>query len=66
MVDKERVSKHPEAYWVQPADGVRLIRRDLSHAELKAARQRIKKGESLDTVAYDFAAKIAAKINQVD
>jgi hypothetical protein len=64
MVDKVRSQKHPESYWVQPADGVRLIRRDLSQAELKTARQRIKDGESIDSVVDDFAAQITAKVTK--
>ena len=61
MVDKVRSQKQSEEYLVQPADGVRFIRHDLSQAELKEARQRIRDGESIDSVVDDFAAKIAAK-----
>jgi len=58
MPDKQRTAKEEAEYFTQPADGVKLVRRDLSQAELRAARQRIKDGESLDSVVNDFAAKI--------
>ena len=51
---KVRSKKETEEYWTQPADGVVFVRHDLSEAELKTARKRIRDGESVDSVVYDF------------
>jgi hypothetical protein len=61
MADKERPVKEAEKYWVQPASGVKFIRKDLSKKQLKMAVKRVRNGESLEMVAAEFTARIAQR-----
>ena len=54
MPKKVRPAKQAEKYWVQPSDGVKFVRRDLTQAQVKEAQARVKAGESLDDVVDSF------------
>jgi uncharacterized protein YvpB len=59
MADEERPVKDAEKYWVQPASGVKFIHKEpLSGKQLETAMKRVRKGEPVEIVAADFAARI--------
>tara|TARA_B100000949_G_scaffold4534_1_gene3920 strand:+ start:133 stop:327 length:195 start_codon:yes stop_codon:yes gene_type:complete len=61
MPKKVRSVKQAEKYWVQPSDGVKIVRRDLSQAQVKEAKARVKAGESLDDVVKYYYDLITSK-----
>jgi hypothetical protein len=62
MPKKVRSDKQAEKYWVQPSEGVKFVRRDLSQAQVKEAQARVKAGESLDDVVDSFYDLITGKV----
>jgi hypothetical protein len=57
-VQSHRPIDKAKEYFSQPINDVVFIRHDLSEAELKIARKRVRDGESLDAVADDFYKQI--------
>ena len=47
---------------MQPSEGVKFVRRDLSQAQVKEAQARVKAGESLDDVVDSFYDLITGKV----
>tara|TARA_R110000751_G_scaffold67156_8_gene137061 strand:+ start:247 stop:435 length:189 start_codon:yes stop_codon:yes gene_type:complete len=57
MPEKVRPIEQAEKYWVQPSEGVELVRRDMSETQVEEALARIAAGESIDSVVdyyYDL------------
>ncbi len=64
MPKKVRPPTQAEKYWVQPSDGVKFVRRDLSQAQVKDAQARVKAGESLDDVVKYYHDLITGKLEK--
>ena len=62
MPKKSRTSKQAQKYWVQPSDGVKLVRRDLSQSQIEEAQARVKAGEALADVVESFYDLLTGKV----
>jgi len=64
MPKKVRSPKQAEKYWVQPSDGVKFVRRDLSQAQVREAKARMEAGESLEDVVDSFYDEITGRVEK--
>ena len=58
MAKKERPKDEDESYWIQPAEGVSFVRRDLTEKQLASAIKEIEEGVPMDVVVSKYAEKI--------